>query len=128
MTQLGKEAGMDAPFLQEANGAYLMAIDDERGLRLEEGMGIHFFCRLRPLPEKEERVLSEMMLANLMGQGTQGAVLGLSEDGQDIYLRDLKALSDYAQFMEAFRTFLQVIDFWVEEIDLILAGDATKAP
>lgn len=67
---------------------------------------------------KREELLILLMRANLFGQGTLGATLGLDPD-QDLLLLSWAMPYDmqYQQFRDSVEDFANVVDYWRDEID-----------
>lgn len=66
--------------------------------------------------ENRENFLAHLMLGNLFGQGTHGAVIGLSEEGNLLTLFKVIEYSiDYKQFRDSLEDFINSVDFWKEE-------------
>lgn len=67
-------------------------------------------------PRAGEEFFSHLLLANLFGQGTKGALLGLNESGN---LLTLSYTIDYdvnfKEFRDVVEDFINTIDFWREE-------------
>ncbi|MCB1112832.1 MAG: type III secretion system chaperone [Chlamydiia bacterium] len=86
--------------------------------------GISFSCDIGKCPTaKREQFFQSMMSANLFGQGTAGAVLGLSMDEQKVTLTQLidRDIS-YEEFSDYLDDFINVVDFWRDEIEEIKNG------
>jgi len=68
--------------------------------------------------EKEEEFLTQAMLANLFGQGTQECVLGLNESGKMLTLaRNIEDNTiEYKEFMDIIEDFINSVDFWRAEV------------
>lgn len=63
-----------------------------------------------------ETFATDAMLANLFGQGTQGATLGLSLDGNALTLsQNVEYEVDFKEFTEILEDFITSIDVWREE-------------
>ncbi len=61
----------------------------------------------------KEEELETLMLANLMRQGTGGAVLSLDESGTQVVLsRELPLQMTYVEFREHLETFFNYAEFW----------------
>lgn len=95
-------------------------------LPLEEGVSINmtdipegFILKgnVAPYPHvKEELFATQAMLANLFGQGTKGAILGLNGEGTFLTLTLIVDYPvDYKDFKECLEDFINTLDFWREE-------------
>lgn len=79
--------------------------------------GLSLYTKLAPIPKmKEDSFLGKLMYANLFGQATNGAVIGLSENGNYLTLTKLIDYNvDYQEFKEILEDFLNAAFFWREE-------------
>jgi len=95
-------------------------------LPLEEGLkitmadspnGFILKCAIAPYPkEREEIFATQALLANLFGQGTKGAVLGMTTDGNTLTLtQEISYQVDYKEFMEILEDFINTVDMWYDE-------------
>lgn len=120
MRQLAKELDLDLKDLQtEVPSVYAIPIEQQTTILIRSNppLGFSFNCTLGPCPkEKEEAFLADLLLANLFGQSTHGAVLGLSEDGNLLTLSQIIDYNiDYKEFNESLEDFLNTADFWFNE-------------
>jgi len=95
-------------------------------LPIREGVGVNISdipngfvlkSTIIPFPKtQEEFFASRAMLANLFGQGTHGAVLGLSPDTNMLTLtQTVDYPFDYKEFKEILEDFINTVDFWYDE-------------
>ena len=121
MTQLQKEAEMKRPFEMEGTNICHIPLSEEQIITIEEAPeGLHFEVKITELPEGEKgsAFLKQLLLANLMGQGTHGATLGLTEDGKQMILRrTCQEHLSYRDFIDRLEDFINIIDFWQEEVN-----------
>lgn len=99
-------------------GIYALPLDEGLTINLQEiPGGILLKCALAPYPKtNEEAFSSRAMLGNLFGQGTHGAVLGLSQDSNTLTLsRAIDYHLDYKEFKEIVEDFINSVDFWRDE-------------
>lgn len=116
--QLRKELGLDRAISVDSSGAYTIYMEQNVFFRLTDlNPGFSLFCQVAPLPKgKQEQFYTQMMLANLFGQGTEGAVLGLSEDGKVLILsKEIHYTLECDRLKEELEDFMNAIDFWREE-------------
>lgn len=110
---------LDLPKIPREGNLYVLPMDTTLSIELTEMErgGVSFFCKIGKLPsEKQEEFFTQGMLANLMGQGTKGAVLGVSDDYQFLTL-SLSAphVEQYGHFRDLLEDFINSVDFWVTE-------------
>ena len=109
---------LEIPFpVADTRGQYLLAIGDlSVALRsLEPGIGCYSEVGKCPA-DGQEAFLQQMMLANLFGQGTQHAVLGLTPDGKTLTLSlEIDYNIEYKDFRDLLEDFLNAADFWRSE-------------
>jgi hypothetical protein len=118
MENFQKELGLDKPIPTNDAGAYVIYMDRELFINVVDmNPGIAFTCDVAPLPKENlEQFYTQMMLANLFGQGTEGAVLGLSDDGNTLILsREIEYNPEIDLFKEVIEDFMNAVDFWREE-------------
>ncbi len=116
--ELSAEMGLDTPLPEQSPGVFAMTLDDDIVIQISKvSDGISFTCKAVPCPKmRKGEFLSEMMLANLFGQGTLNAVLGLNESGDTIVIsRIIDHKVDYKEFTDVLEDFMNVVDFWREE-------------
>ena len=118
MSQLQKEMNLPRSLQGEIPGIYTLPLEDDLKVSLSSiGNGIAFQCNLMKCPKgNEEELYTHALLANLFGQGTDGAVLGLSENGKLLTLsREINDPVKYKEFKEILEDFINVVDFWRQE-------------
>lgn len=118
LKDLGKELEIDSDFSTEVPGVYIFPIEDDVVVTLtEQAPGYKMTSTLCACPKMNlETFYSQMMLANLFGQGTKGAVLGLNSEGNMLTLsKTIEYNPDYKIFKETLEDFINVVDFWREE-------------
>ena len=81
--------------------------------------GLFFRTAIGETPaERKEEFFSHLMHANLLGQGTGGAVLGMSEDEKFLTLSLIIPYElDYAEFALRVEEFANFADFWRAEVE-----------
>lgn len=112
------ELEIKEPLPQEVPGIYTLPLDEGLSVIISSNsQGIAFSSKLAPIPKnKEEAFYTEALLGNLFGQGTRGAILGLSEDGRMLTLsREIDYDIGYKEFKELLEDFINSVDFWREE-------------
>ncbi len=108
----------EAGLATEVPGCYSIPIAEGIAVALSPVVGgIQMKCSVAPFPASGgESFATDAMLANLFGQGTQGAILGLSLDGKTVMLS--RVVDDgigYKEFREIFDDFIVAIDYWRDE-------------
>jgi len=117
--ELEKEMGVQDSFTTTTPGTF--AIPLEEGIDVKLSIlpeGFLLFCEVSEVPsERLEAFYTEAMLANLLGQGTKGAVLGLNLAGNLLTLTlAVEYNVDYKDFKELVEDFLNTVDFWRDEV------------
>lgn len=79
--------------------------------------GFSLTCTFVATPtSKKEFYLTRCLLANLFGQGTHHAVIGMTEDGKLMSLnRTINYTVDYKEFRAIIEQFINTVDFWRAE-------------
>lgn len=82
--------------------------------------GVLLTSPIAPCPAKKKELLFiKLMKANLFGQGTLGAAIGLSLDEKLLTLSlAMPYEMDYRAFKEAFEDFANIVDYWRVEVAL----------
>lgn len=119
MKKLQKEMELTQPLNTDLPGVYALPL--EEGLTVivtSMGSGCVLTCNMIACPkQREEDFYSTALLGDLFGQGTGGAVLGLSEDGNMLTLS--KAIDyniEYKDFKDLLEDFINSVDFWRQEV------------
>lgn len=102
----------------EVPGTYAFPLDEGLIINLSEiPNGFMLKCHVAPFPKvKEELFATNTLLANLLGQGTRGAVLGLTLDTNVLTLtRTVDYSVNYKDFKEILEDFINSVDFWHDE-------------
>lgn len=101
-------------------GSFLLPLTDSLQLEVTElDSGTFLTSPICPCPEvKREELFIKLMKANLFGQGTLGAALGLDLE-QNLLTLSLTMPYDmnYRLFKESLEDFTNIVDFWKEEVD-----------
>lgn len=99
-------------------GIYALPLEDGLAINLTEiSNGLMLKCLIAPYPTSHEELFStQALLGNLFGQGTKGAILGLSHDGKTLTLTQIIEYHiEYKEFKDILEDFINTIDFWREE-------------
>lgn len=116
--QLTKEFELEGSLATEMPGSFALPLETDVAVMISETPeGFSLSCTLCPCPEsRQEEFFTQMMLGNLFGQGTEGAVLGLDEKGKMLTLsRVILAQVEYPEFMDILEDFINSVDFWRTE-------------
>lgn len=116
--QLSYEMELEKPLAAEMSGVYTLPLNE--GLHVivsSDEHGLTFYSELGECPKvKKEEFFLEMMDANLFGQGTTNAILGLSKNGEKIILtQHITYEMEYKEFSEILEDFINTIDYWIDE-------------
>jgi hypothetical protein len=118
ITQLSKELELPRELQPKSPGVYVLPLEVDLSITFTEKDGvIYFHSVVAPVPPgSQEAFLESMLLANLFGQGTYGATLGLDEEAKNIVLqRTFDYPLDYRQFRDHVEDFVNALDLWREE-------------
>ncbi len=119
MKQLAQELEVDDLLEPGSTGNYKLPLEEDLAINITPlSKGFYLFCNITPCPKANREVFySDALLANLFGQGTHGAILGLSEDGGRVTLSYAADYSvEYKEFRDSLEDFINTVDFWREEI------------
>lgn len=113
-----KDLDIRSSLTTEVPGTYALPLDDGLNVMISEmPQGFMLKSTLAQCPKvNEEMFLTQMMLANLFGQGTKGAILGLNTDGNQLVLtQTIDYPASYKDFRDLLEDFINTVDFWREE-------------
>lgn len=117
-----KELSDDMEFIEpikpDMPGVYTLPLDEDLSITISQNeMQIAFYSEVDKCPTiKREEFLDEMMWANLFGQGTEGAWLGLTDDANKITMNNLIDINcSYDEFADALEDFINAVDHWKEQ-------------
>jgi len=98
-------------------GVYSIPLGE--GLKIEISeipQGFFLKANIAPFPKTQgEFFATQAMLANLFGQGTRGAVLGMSFDEILILSRLVDYHVEYKEFKDILEDFINALDVWHSE-------------
>lgn len=117
---LEKEWDLDTPLPVEVPGVYTIPLDAGLSFTiasLPEG-GFRLSSILAPAPQINlETAYQALLLGNLFGQGTKGAILGLNDAGTLLTLsREIEYDVNLNDFNNIVEDFINSMDFWREEM------------
>lgn len=118
ITQLSKELELPRELEPKSRGVYVLPLELDLSITMTEAAGvISFHSIVAECPhQNEEPFFERMLLANLFGQGTFGAVLGLDEEGKSLVLQQtIEHPQDYRHFRDTLEDFINAVDLWREE-------------
>lgn len=105
---------------KDKNGCYQIPINPETTISAKNlDPGVFIYTKILPLPKEgnKEALFIHLMKANLLGQGTGGAAIGIDESEKFFTLSfSLPLVLNYKMFHEALEDFINYIDYWKEEI------------
>ncbi len=105
---------------KDKNGYYQLKINPAITVSVKElDPGIFIHSQILPVPKEEnkEALFIHLMKANLLGQGTGGAAIGIDSSEKFFTLSQTLAFEvDYKTFHETLEDFLNYIDYWKEEV------------
>lgn len=75
-------------------------------------------CTIGSCPTVErEAFFTQLLLANLFGQGTHDAILGMDIDANELTLtQNIDYHIEYKEFRDIIEDFLNIADFWRQEV------------
>ena len=117
--QFQKEMELKQPLGSKETGLYsFMLGETEIQIVNEAPKGFRLFATLGSLPsENQEEMMTHMLRANLFGQATFKAFLGLNEKGTSATLQRIcEQTKNYPEFKLSIEEFINAVDFWTKEI------------
>ncbi len=119
MKKLQEEMELKHPFPNSTPGTFTIPLEEDFVVfvSVNQPEGFTITCNVAKCPEgQQEQFLTELLLSNLFGQGTHGAILGIKEDQNMISLeQQIETDVEYEEFSEILQDFLNTADFWREE-------------
>jgi hypothetical protein len=114
---------LKTPLTEVKGGRFFIPIDENAAILLSEEGG-HFLLESAfgeipadPRWTGREEFFRDLLLGNLLGQATRGAILSLDEKGEKLHLAmRIPDNTPFPRFMEKLEDFIDVIDFWREEL------------
>ena len=118
--KLQHELKLEESFATEVKDVYAFPVTEEISVLISElpREGFSLMCTFADCPKEDiEELFTEALRANLLGEGTDRAVLGLDEKGEKLTLtRDVDSPVRYEEFRDILEDFLNSIDFWIKEV------------
>jgi Tir chaperone protein (CesT) family len=117
--QLVKDMELESGLTTKVPGVFAFPVEENLSIMIEDRPpGFALSCKLGDVPkQKQEEFFTRVMMGNLFGQGTKGAVLGIHEDGDVLTLTlvvDYNA--EYKEFRDILEDFANSVDFWYGEV------------
>jgi len=116
--QLTKELEIEGSLATQMPGVFRFPLEEDLTILITDAPpGFILSCVVAKAPKvKEEEFYTRCLLGNLFGQGTKGAVLGLSEDGENLTLNQTVAYhADFREFRDILEDFINSVDYWRAE-------------
>jgi|694.fasta_scaffold18802_8 hypothetical protein len=115
---LVKELELEDNLATEVPGVYVLPFEDDLNITLSDKRnGFTLSSTLGPAKKQnEEDFFTRLMLGNLFGQGTKGAILGLSDDGNQLTLsQTIEYNIEYKEFRDILEDFVNSAEYWKSE-------------
>ncbi|MBS0629833.1 MAG: type III secretion system chaperone [Verrucomicrobia bacterium] len=118
LKQLCEELNLD-PHLRNENGRFYLPFPSATVEVKPLEPGVYFHSPIRSCPNvKKEELFIQLMKANLFGQGTMGSTIALNGNDNLLTLsRGMAYDMDYRAFRGALEDFINIVEYWREEID-----------
>ncbi|NGX39501.1 MAG: hypothetical protein KR126chlam1_00830 [Chlamydiae bacterium] len=119
LKELCEDLELDPNLEKSKVGNYLLPITESLQIEVKNlDPGVYFFSPISPCPkQKKEELFILLMKANLFGQGTFGAAIGLEEKENLLTLsRDIHYDMDYRAYREALEDFTNIVQYWRDEV------------
>lgn len=112
---LTKELELEVSLATQVPGVYNFPLDEDISILItEKAPGFNLHCDLYATPSHQnEEFFGRLLLGNLFGQGTKGAVLALNDDGTKVILnQDVSHHVEYKEFKDILEDFVNTVDYW----------------
>lgn len=118
IVKLQKELELKEPLVGDDEASFAIALDEAIINITDSAPGFKISCTLQELPTQQvEEFLTMMLRGNLFGQATHFSVLGLDESGSKVMLQYyFPNKPTYQDFHNAVEDFINVVDFWENQI------------
>lgn len=120
MQQFERELELEDGSLRGVSpGAYNLPLQEaEIAIMFLPNGGFSLFCEFAVCPkEKEESIYYQSLVANVLGQETNGAAIGLNERGNMLTISQAVDYNmEYKDFKELLEDFVSTVGFWQERI------------
>ncbi len=118
VTKLFKELELKEPPNLGSDSGFAIALDDAVISITDSAPGFKIYCSLNALPTQQvEDFLTIMLRGNLFGQATHFAALGLDETGNKVLMQYyFPNKPTYQEFHNAVEDFINVVDYWQNQI------------
>ncbi|HRW57995.1 MAG TPA: type III secretion system chaperone [Chlamydiales bacterium] len=119
--ELAKELDVSCTEFNQDNQSVMIFSDDIEILFEKKEDQMHFFANILMIDESCEGIILEhVMKGNLLRRGTGKNILGLSDDGKYLTLRNLVSYEEsYEDFKNSIEDFINYLLFWKKEIEEI---------
>lgn len=126
VVKLQNELDLKEPLIGDDDSGFAIALDDKVISIMESSPGFKLYCSLGYAPgEQIEEFYTNMLRGNLFGQTTRYSSLGLDETGNNVVVNYHFPLRPaYKDFRNAVEDFINVIDFWKNQIQNHPSPDA----
>lgn len=114
--ELSEELKVD---FRSENGRFMLPISSANVEVKPLNPGVYLYSPICSCPTvKKEELFIQLMKANLLGQGTLGSTIALSSPDNLLTLaRGMPYDMDYRAFKGALEDFVNIVEYWQEEID-----------
>ena len=123
---LSQELKLPAIPQKDKNGLYQLNISPSITVSAKQlDPGVFFHAKILRLPKEgnKEALFIHLMKANLLGQGTGGAAIGIDPSEKFFTLSEVLEFEvNYKTFHEKLEDFLNYIDYWKEEVPKLMAS------
>lgn len=119
LNELCEDLEIDPRLQKSESGFYLLPLTDSVTIEIKSlNPGVFFYSPICPCPEiKQEDLFINLMKANLFGQGTLGAGIGIKEDQSLLTLSKAMAYDmNYRAFRESLEDFTNILEYWRVEV------------
>ena len=116
---LTKELEIEGSLATQMPGVFRFPLEEDLVILISDTPpGFILTCNLGQAPTaNQEEFYTRCLMGNLFGQGTKGAVIGLTEDGERVTVsQHVNYHADYKDFRDILEDFINTVDFWKSEI------------
>ena len=120
LNKLANELALPSLSPPDKNKVYSFLFSDDITLYFQDlSPGTFLYASLKECPKKErEELFLYLMQANLLGEGTGGAAIGMDEEEKYLTLSlSMPYEVNYMEFKEKVEDFINYLLYWREEIE-----------
>lgn len=119
MEKLSRDMELEGPLKAQIPNVYTIPLEEGFKVTIAETSADHLTLSstIGTCPTMgKEAFFTQLLLANLLGQGTRGAVLGMDIEANEVTVtQNIDYHVEYKDFRDIVEDFVNIADFWRQE-------------